>query len=281
MEKDRKKHMLLKLLIIVLVFLLIVLYAIFFGTKGLEVKEYKVVNTNLPISYYGLKIVHFSDLHYGRTIHEKELKKLIEKINLTKPDIVVFTGDLIDKDSILTEETKTILEENLKNINSTYGNYYVKGNHDIYFNTFDLIMSNSNFIDLNNNYDIITNKLHDKIFIGGTHTFDDKKPELNIIDEHLESNEYDYKIFLLHMPDSIKYLANEYDLILAGHSHNGQVRLPLFGALIRAPGAKKYYGEYYRVKDMDLYISSGLGTSNINIRFFNKPSFNLYRIVNK
>ncbi len=280
-EKGINKHMLLKLLIIVLLFLLVVLYAIFFGTKGLEVKEYKIVDSSLPISYYGLKVVHFSDMHYGRTIKEKELKILVDKINLTKPDIVVFTGDLIDKDVILTEEIKTILEENLKNIKSTYGNYYVKGNHDIYFSTFDLIMSNSSFIDLNNNYDIITNSYHDRIFIGGTQTYDNKKPELDVVEENLLNNEYNYKIFLLHMPDSIEYLENEFDLILAGHSHNGQVTLPFIGAIIRPTGAKKYYNEYYKVNNTDLYISSGLGTSNINIRLFNKPSFNLYRIVNK
>lgn len=281
MKKERSKMIWIKLLIIILSLLLVLLYAIFFGTKGLNVKEYKLVHETLPKSYYGLKIVHFSDLHYGRTIKEKELIRLVNKINLTKPDIVVFTGDLVDKDCILTEEVKIQLETNLKNINSTYGNYYIEGNHDKYFSSYELIMNNSNFINLNNNYDVIINSNKDKIFIGGAYTYNDKEPDIDVVTEHLKENEYDYKILLMHMPDSVDYLENEYDLILAGHSHNGQVRLPLFGAIIRADGAKKYYKEYYKINNTDLYVSSGLGTSNINIRFFNKPSFNLYRIVNK
>jgi len=281
MKKEKKKMIWIKILTILLLFLLVILYAIFIGTKGLNIKEYKIINQSLPTSYYGLKIVHFSDLHYGRTIKEKELINLINKINLTKPDVVVFTGDLVDKDCVLTEEVKSQLENNLKNIKSTYGNYYIKGNHDTYFNSYELIMNNSNFINLNNNYDIITNMNKDKIFIGGAFTYNDKEPEIDIVTDHLKDNEYDYKILIMHMPDSVSYLKNEYNLILAGHSHNGQVRLPLIGALIKADGAKKYYKEYYKINNTDLYISSGLGTSNINIRLFNKPSFNLYRIVNK
>ena len=214
MKKEKKKMIWIKILTILLLFLLVILYAIFIGTKGLNIKEYKIINQSLPTSYYGLKIVHFSDLHYGRTIKEKELINLINKINLTKPDVVVFTGDLVDKDCVLTEEIKSQLENNLKNIKSTYGNYYIKGNHDTYFNSYELIMNNSNFINLNNNYDIITNMNKDKIFIGGAFTYNDKEPEIDIVTDHLKDNEYDYKILIMHMPDSVSCLKNEYKVIL-------------------------------------------------------------------
>ena len=66
---------------------------------------------SLSKDIYGLKIVHISDIHYGRTIHEKELENLVKQINLTKPDILVFTGDLIDKDTQLSsEEENKIIE---------------------------------------------------------------------------------------------------------------------------------------------------------------------------
>lgn len=90
-----------------------------------------------------------------------------------------------------------------------------------------------------------------------------------------------YKILIMHEPDYIKEVSNSYELILAGHSHNGQVRLPLVGALILPPGAKDYYKPYYKYNNSDLYISSGVGTSTMDLRLFNKPSFNLYRLVNK
>ena len=84
----------------------------------------------------------------------------------------------------------------------------------------------------------------------------------------------------MHEPDNIKY-TSDFDLVLAGHSHNGQVKLPYIGAIFTPNGSKKYYDEYYKVNKSDLYISGGLGSSILNLRFFNKPSINLYRITNK
>lgn len=74
---------------------------------------------------------------------------------------------------------------------------------------------------------------------------------------------------------------NKYDLVLTGHSHGGQVRIPFIGKLYTPEGAKKYYDEYYKINNTDLYISSGLGTSMYKFRLFNRPSFNFYRITNK
>ena len=93
-----------------------------------------------------------------------------------------------------------------------------------------------------------------------------------------------YSILLMHEPDYIDDLnINNYDLVLAGHSHNGQVRIPFIGAIKSTlpSGSKKYYDRYYKIKNTDLYISNGIGTSKINFRLFNRPSFNLYRFTNK
>ena len=87
----------------------------------------------------------------------------------------------------------------------------------------------------------------------------------------------------MHKPDDIIDInTKNYNLVLAGHSLNGQIRLPFIGCIGSKPkGAKKYYNPYYKVKESDLYISSGIGTNSSNFRLNNKPSFNLYRIVNK
>ena len=86
----------------------------------------------------------------------------------------------------------------------------------------------------------------------------------------------------MHEPDFIDEIDyRKFDLVLAGHSHNGQVRLPFIGALVKPNYAKKYYDEYYKIKNTDLYISSGIGVSEVNFRLFNRPSFNLYRLTNR
>ena len=79
-----------------LVFIFIILiYSRFIGTTSLNVNEI-VINNNINNTYNGLKIVHFTDIHYKKIITEARVKELIKNINNTKPDLILFTGDLLD-----------------------------------------------------------------------------------------------------------------------------------------------------------------------------------------
>ena len=263
---------------IILLILFLFLYMRFIGTSGLTIREYKVTDENLT-SFYGFKIAHFSDLHYGMSVNERKLSYLVETINKTKPDIVIFTGDLVDRNTKITDETNNILIKYLSKIDSVYGKYYVKGNHDKVNKSYDTIMTNSNFKCLDETYDVIYSKDNKSLFIGGVSV--DKSLNNNTI-ETLNLNEYDYKLFALHYPDKVdEILKYNFDLILSGHSHNGQVRLPVIGKIITPNNAKKYYEPYYQLDNTQLYISGGIGNSVLNLRFFNKQSFNLYRLVDK
>lgn len=260
---------------IVSLFIIFLLYSRFIGTNGLIVKEYKIIDSNLPDSFYGLKIVHFSDLHYGNIINEKVLNNLVDKINLTKPDIIIFTGDLIDYKTKYKEDTENTIIKYLSKIKSTYGNYYVNGEDDNYRVSFDSLMGKCNFISLNNGYDIISSNKNEKIYISGISADSSDTSFLN------DTLDY-FKIFVMHYPDDYEKISRyNFDLILSGHSHNGQIKLPLIGGIIREKNAKKYYDEYYYVNNSNFYISGGIGNSNINLRSFNTPSFNLYRLVDK
>ena len=102
----------------------------------------------------------------------------------------------------------------------------------------------------------------------------------NLVNEAIKDIKYSYKILLLHEPDYIDEIDySTYNLILAGHSHGGQIRLPFVNSLINKNKAKKYTNEKYILNNTTLFVSYGIGTSNISFRLFNKPSFNLYRIV--
>lgn len=271
------------IIIIILIITLSIAYARYVGTTGLVTKEYKIETHNISDSFSGLKIVHFSDLHYLRIVNNKELQKIVDEINLINPDIVFFTGDLIDKDYSLNEEDKNNLINLLNSINSKYGKYSVIGNHDYVKeeNLIKEIYENSNFKLLQNDYDIIYSNSSDKIFIGGTDTFSYDKADIDKIMEYFkEKEDISYKIILAHEPDYIDTIVNKYniDLVLSGHSHNGQVNIPFIKKLFLPYGSKKYYENYYKVKNTDLYISSGIGQSRINFRLFNRPSINFYRI---
>lgn len=271
------------LLILSLLITGVLLYARYIGTAGLITKEYKIETTDIPNSFDGLKVVHFSDLHYLRVTNSETLQKIVDEINLINPDIVFFTGDLIDKDFNPTEKEEKKLIELLQKIKSKYGKYAVIGNHDYFKEEEQIsnIYTNSNFLPLKNSYDIIYGKNNDKLFIGGTDTYSYDKSNIDKTMEYFENNEdINYKIILTHEPDYIDIIVNKYDidLVLSGHSHNGQINIPFIKTLFLPYGSKKYYENYYKVSNTDLYISSGIGQSRINMRLFNRPSINFYRI---
>lgn len=264
--------------ILILLCILVVIYARYIGTTGLIIKEYTVKNERLPQSFNGLKIAHFSDFHYGRTTDMNDFKNLVKEINLTKPDIVVFTGDFIDKDTKISDDEINSMIDILSSIDSTYGNYYITGNHDIKFDKYEELFNSSNFNNINDKYEIILSKTGESIMISGTNY----KSNLNYLEDLFKNDLPEFKINIMHTPDTYDGISNyNYDLVLAGHSHNGQITIPFYGAIYTPNGAKKYYEPYYRLNNTDMYISSGIGTSKYSYRLFNRPSFNLYRLIKK
>lgn len=283
-RKRNKIFMRFLLLLLILILIIIGLYSYmhFIGTKGLVVREYKVVNSKLPDNLHGFKIVHFSDLHYLSTVNKNDLKNMVTTINKLKPDVVVFTGDLTDSEIEVSNNDLNDMIELFNKIKVTTGLYAIKGNHDYSNNNFDLVFSQTDFKVLDNSYDLIY--YHDTIPILITGIGSDLQGDMDI-GKAYSYNETDniFTISLLHEPDYIDeiLLTNQVDLALSGHSHNGQVRLPFIGALQSVEGAKKYKDSYYKINNTDLYISGGMGTSIFKIRFFNRPSINFYRLVEK
>ena len=271
------------LLIIFIILFLTIVYARYVGTMGLVTKEYTINDSDVPDGFDGIKIVHFSDLHYNRAISLSKVKSIIDEINLINPDIVVFTGDLIDRDATLSEKDYNDLTNLLLKINARYGKYAIMGNHDYIKDKEKVIdvYNGSNFKYLDNDYEVIYNKNMETIFIGGLGTISYEQEDINKTLDYLNENkDIDYKIVLVHEPDISGQIAKDYhvNLILAGHSHNGQVRLPIIGAIYTPPHARKYYDNYYRIEGTNLYISSGIGVSLVNYRLWNRPSINFYRL---
>lgn len=262
---------------IIILIILLLLYSRFIGTIGLNTKEYTIEDNNISNDFDGIKIVHFSDIHYKRIITKDRIDKIINEINLINPDIVIFTGDLIDQDSEINEDDITYLKEILSKINAKYGKYSVIGNHDysIDIEILRSIYKESNFNLLENSYDIIYGKDNNKLYIGGISTGAFSDTVLN----KMKYDEESYKIIILHEPDyTDEIISLNPNLILGGHSHNGQINIPYLKKYFVPTGSKKYYDEHYLVNNTNLYISSGIGVSRYNFRLFNHPSINFYRI---
>lgn len=283
-EKEEKKggKLLSIFLFLIIIVVTIFLYAKYRGIKGLIVKEYRVESEILTSNFSGLKIVHFSDLLYKSTVDKDDVKNLVNRINELKPDIVVYTGDLINKNAKITNEDIEFLETELESISAKIGKYAVYGDEDYSVESYKTIMEKGKFKILNNSYDEIFYKNNDSMFIVGLPSSLKEEVKLEeAFDFYKEDEKRKFIIVLVHDGKTIKFLDEstyEVDLVLGGHSLNGSVVIPYYGGIFIDDGSYKYYQEHYSKGITDIYISSGIGTNKYPYRIFNKPSFNLYRL---
>lgn len=274
------KKFLISIILVLVVIFGILIYSRFIGVTGLDTKEI-VINTNISEGYDGLKIVHFSDLHYKKVITEKRVKELVSEINKINPDMVMFTGDLLDKDYTVTNSDINFLIKQLSSIKTRYGIFAVMGDND-YSNeeVVNNIYIQSDVTLLKNTSTIIYNENNEKIYIGGLDSFNKNKADIDILDGY---NDIDYKMILVHEGDYVDNVIskiNDVDMILSGHSMNGSVNVLGIKNMLLPSGSKKYYKPYYKINDTDIYISNGIGVDRVNFRLFNTPSINFYRFDN-
>lgn len=254
------------------------------STKKIIVKEERITDSKITSNFDGLKIVQFSDLHYGSTVFIEEVKNLVNLINLRKPDLVFFTGDLIDEKYDLNSKEQESLIKELSKIQAEIGKYAVSGEEDK--DSFMTILNQSDFVILNNDYDLVYNNSLKPILVVGVSSSLQNSSDIDKAFSYFKKETYDsniYTITLLHEPDLVDEISHNYqsNLFLAGHSHNNSIRYPWGGSPYKIDGALKYNEEYYEVGNSKLYISSGIGTNGYGIRLFCLPSINFFRLSSK
>ena len=257
-------------------------YTMHIETKRLMVRETRIINELIPDSFRSTKIVQFSDLHYGTTVSLKELEYLVSLINSRNPDIIIFTGNLIDIDySIDIEEQEEVISI-LKNLESTLGKYAVSGSEDE-DNQFQTILNQSGFKILNNDYELIYNHDSSPILLVGLSSLLKENRDINSAFSYFK-NEYNntdiFTILMMNETDGLTDILNSYpvDLVLAGHSRNGQIRIPGLPILRRVDGSREFADRFYDVNGTQIFVSSGIGTKDPGFRFFARPSINFFRL---
>jgi predicted MPP superfamily phosphohydrolase len=270
--------------IIIIISMLFYLYTTYISSKIITVKEERIISEKLPSNFDGLKIIQISDIHYGSTIFMDDIKKLVSLVNRRNPDLVVFTGDLINKGYKINSKEQENLIKQLKKIKSTIGKYAIMGEEDT--DQFTTIMNQSEFTILNNDYDLIYKDSNTPILLIGLSSSISNNININQGYEYFTQpthNSNIYTITLLHEPDNVDEITASYqtDLFLAGHSHNGQVYIPYIGGLFRKEGAEHYINGFYQLENSKLYISSGIGTTGNGFRLFCRPSINFFRLSSK
>ncbi len=248
------------------------------SNNSIVITKTKFESKKIPLSFDGFKIVQLSDLHNKKFGSNQEV--LIKKVLKTEPDLIVFTGDLIDSRKY-DEKPSLILIEELVQIAPVY---FVTGNHEWKSGKYEVLegkLKESGVQVLRNEAVEITHK-NDKINILGiddptivNDSYDEKASTEAAINQSIYSLEKGgFNILLSHRPEMFSlYKQNKIDLVFSGHAHGGQVRLPFIGGLI-APNQgffPKFTSGTHTSENTTMIVNRGLGNSIIPLRIFNRP----------
>lgn len=225
--------------------------------------RYPVVRTfPLAGAPLGKRLVHITDLHFkGDAAY---LNRVVEQINGLQPDAILFTGDLI--------ETAPFLEPALVGLRRLKAPVLgIPGNHD-WWSRADFGPVHAQLARTGGGWfrDVQVPLFGGRVVLTcldrwrATQTLPPVPGALNLV--------------LMHYPAWADTVLHRYDLLLAGHTHGGQVRVPFYGALATPPDSGPYQKGWYATEGGPLYVNPGLGNFYADIRFCCRPEITVWEI---
>ena len=268
---NKRKAALLGILVIALIAWII------WGNTTVGTTYYSVESDRIPPSFNHFKIIVISDMH--NALFGEDNESIINLVKKEKPDLIAITGDLVDSNRTNIEIAGKLVE-NLMKIAPCY---YVTGNHEAWlgeeYKKLESILIEKEVTILNDEVVMLAN-CSDQIQIAGLNDpdFVDRVPyvQRGILQTKLSDMDLtnDYIVLLSHRPETFDaYVAKNIDLVLSGHAHGGQFRIPIIGGLI-APNQgifPKYDAGMYCEKSTTMIVSRGIGNSIITLRLNNRP----------
>lgn len=227
-----------------------------------RVRRYDVVSERLPKNFDGFKIAFISDTHYPSLFTKKRLSKLLRKLRSEEPDLFLLGGDYVTSARHYTE-----LFDSLSSVETAHGIYAVPGNHDFKWSeACTEAMDASGVVALKDSAVYLSNNGEKIALVGVENPFAADSATVSLAADTFENY---FTILLVHTPDYAQDIDTEADLVLAGHTHGGQVNL--FG--IYAPVTNSRYGMRF-ISGMNftdsavpVVTTNGVGTSRRRVRF--------------
>ena len=275
MMKTKKKFIVLAAIVAILILLII---WIAYGNTDLEIYKYNVKSEDIPSEFDNFRIVQISDLH--NTEFGENNEKLLLMLKQADADIIAITGDMIDSRNTDVDVAISFAQKAV-NIAPVY---YVNGNHESRvlgeYEKLKQGLTDAGVTILENSSADITIGDETISLIG----INDPTFRMELVDDTMEQNiahqlvsvipdNDNYKVLLAHRPEYFDVYAGNVDLVLSGHAHGGQFRIPFIGGLV-APG-QGFFPEYYEgshiKENTEMIVSRGIGNSIIPFRINNKP----------
>jgi predicted MPP superfamily phosphohydrolase len=220
---------------------------------------------HLDPEFDGYRVVQISDFHIGTWVTRKHLDEVVELVNEQQPDLVVLTGDYV---TFTPEKFASDLVSALKRIIARDGVLGILGNHDHWTDpkVIRRVFYAAGVTDLSNRVYSV-HRRNSALHFGGV---DDIMNELDCLEDVLvKLPSHGAAVLLVHEPDfaDVSSRSGRFDLQISGHTHGGQVLLPLVGAIFLPSYGRKYPHGHYRVNGMHLYTNRGIGTAEVPVRY--------------
>jgi len=237
----------------------------------MEVTERTLKIHELPDAFVGFRFVQISDLHLVEYTEAWFLQRAVDTINQLNPELVLITGDFVSRGPA-TERVAWRAAGTAAEILSTLKapqRYACLGNHDVGVGAGHVInpLADRGIPMLIDSY-IPIERGSDYFWLCGSDDAGTRDPDLNLAVPDAPSAPV---ILMCHEPDYVDHVIRHprfpwIDAMLSGHTHGGQVRLPVLGPLILPPMGKKYIEGAFQFGDMELYVNRGLGTVGLPLR---------------
>ena len=244
-------------------------WAFFIEPNRLVVRQETIELNRWPNELSGLKVAVLSDLHVGSAfIDERKVRTIVERTNQLQPDLIVILGDYITGNGRTRHRVEPeVFAPILKDLHAPLGVYSVLGNHDWWYNGEKVRRAlEANGIKVLENQVASIDVRGTQLWLAG---LADLWTRPQYIDETIAQVPQGAPLIALtHNPDIFPQVPSRVNLLLAGHTHGGQVRLPLIGSVVES----SKYGERYEAGHVvenghDLFVTTGIGTSIQPVRF--------------
>ena len=240
-------------------------YPVFVERQIILETHYRIHIPNLPRIFQGFRIVHLTDLHHGFLVPLSVIEGVVRRVNRIPRDVVVCTGDYVHEKNGTAEIDR--VWPVLSKLSAPEGVFSVLGNHDHWADTGrSLYWLDRSGQDLRGKAKAIERDGRQLWFAGGGDLWEDPIGVDRVLGQIPEET---CRIMLVHNPDSAdSHFVGHIDLILAGHTHGGQVRIPFWGAPVLPVRNKTYSSGIIRSsKGHAMFISRGIGWAIYPVRF--------------
>jgi hypothetical protein len=255
--------------------------AAIFEPNDPKLVQIEIALERLPAVWDGLRVVQLSDFHYDPYFSVVPIRKAISVVNGLRPDLVVLTGDFVTAQTFGRDHDQSSADvidpcaSLLAQLQSPLGSLAVLGNHDVISDHERIVRAlETRGIPVLRNRSTAFARAGARLWFAGTDDVLEGHANLPLTLQGIPPEEP--VILLAHEPDFAVHAARfPVDLQLSGHSHGGQIRIPLLGAQVLPPLARRYPWGLHRIGGLTLYTNVGIGTIALPVRFLCPPEITL------